>query len=124
MLRARAALAALLVVLAAAASACASGAAGSQAGSANSISVRVNNDLVVPSVLSVYILNDLGQRRLIGSVPSNGSTTLRYDASLSSGRYRLLARTTGGAEIASNPITVSAGETLVWRLASNIVTVE
>jgi hypothetical protein len=121
--RARAALSALLVVLALSASACAS-AAGRRSEATNRISVRVQNDLVVPSVLTIFIVDDLGTRRLIGNVPANATNTLGYEPSLPSGRYRLMGRTTSGAEIVSPPITATAGETVVWRLSTNITSVE
>jgi hypothetical protein len=123
MSRARFVLAALLLAITVSLSACAS-AAGRRSEAANRISVRVRNDLVVPSVLTVFIVDDLGTRRLLGNVPAGATTTLSYDPPLASGRYRLVARTTSGAEISSPPITVTAGETVVWRLSTNIVTVE
>ena len=121
--RTRAAFAALMVVLSLSLSACAT-MGGRRSESANQISVRVQNDLVVPSVLTVFIVDDLGTRRLIGNVPANVSSTLSYEPSLPSGRYHLMARTTSGAEISSQTITATAGETIVWRLSNNLINVE
>ena len=121
--RTRAALAALLVALSLSFSACAT-VGGRHSESSNRIGVRVQNDLVVPSVLTIFIVDDLGTRRLIGNVPANVSSTLSYDPSLPSGRYHLVARTTSGAEITSQTITATAGETIVWRMSNNLVNVE
>lgn len=121
--RVRAAFAALFVVLGLSLSACAT-AGGRHSESGNLISVRVQNDLVVPSVLTIFIVDDLGTRRLIGNVPANTSATLSYDPSLPSGRYHLIGRTTSGAEITSQTITATAGETIVWRMSNNLVNVE
>jgi hypothetical protein len=121
--RTRAAFTALLMVLAVSLSACAS-AAGRRSESDNRISVRVQNDLVVPSVLTIFIVDDLGTRRLIGNVPANATVTLSYDPSLGSGRYHLVGRTTSGADISSQTITATAGETIVWRLSNNLVNIQ
>jgi hypothetical protein len=124
MTRIRSALASLLLVMVSL-SACATGARGSGEASADGqITVRVNNNLTVPAEVTVFIVNELGSSRLLGSVPSNGSRSFQYSPTASSGRYHLVARGTGGAEITSNVFTAGGTETAVWALNSNIVRIE
>jgi hypothetical protein len=108
--------AALLSVTAAA---CASTSEGS---AQNQIGVEVRNDLIPASALTVYLVPETGSRRLLGNVSPAETKTLSFQE-LSVGQYRLMARTTGGQEIVSNPIVLADAKTLRWTLTSNILTV-
>ncbi|HET6762059.1 MAG TPA: hypothetical protein VFH27_00270 [Longimicrobiaceae bacterium] len=120
MTRIRSALASLLLVMVSL-SACATGARAS--GEANDIAftVRVNNNLTVPDEVSVFIVNELGNSRLLGSVPATRSRTFRYSPSAPGGSYHLRARGTAGGEQQSDLFTVATHETAVWTLDSNTV---
>lgn len=86
--------------------------------------VRVDNNLIPPAALTVYMVSETGTRRLIGNVSPQQNATLSFDPLAASGRYRLVARTTAGAEIASTPFTLTTGDAAVnWDLRSNIATV-
>ncbi len=52
-----------------------------------------------------------------------GTTTLAYNGAISPGRYRLLARTTGGGELVSDPFTISVGSQVTWDIQTNIIRV-
>ena len=123
MTRIRSALASLLLVMVSL-PACATGARASGEANDIAITVRVNNNLTVPGEVSVFIVNELGSSRLLGSVPAGGSRSFDYTPSASSGRYHLRARGTAGGELESNVFTATAQETAVWALNSNIVRIE
>lgn len=85
--------------------------------------VVVNNNLTVPTSLTVHLVPENGVRRLLGNVTPGETQRLTVSGALAGGRYRLLARTTGGADLVSDPFSLSEGETVTWDLQSNIVRV-
>lgn len=112
----------LAFVLVLAAGACA-GTRGQPNGTGNEadmVTVQVENTSVPASDITVYMVSSSGGRSLLGSVPPNRTQTLRYRGSTVGGQYRLLARPTGGREIASNPFILNEGATIRWNLQSNI----
>jgi hypothetical protein len=104
-------------------SACASGGMGRTDAGPTAAVVVVNNNLTIPTSLTVSLVSESGGRRLLGNVNPGGNGTLPVTGSLPPGRHRLLARTTGGTELVSDPFTVSEGEQVTWDLQSNIVRV-
>ena len=95
---------------------------GGGAGGAGSVGVEVNNDLQPPTAITVHAQQtDGGARRLVGNVSPGSMRRLSFNPS-AGGQYVLIARTTGGREIVSNPITLSAGDSVRWNLSSNLVT--
>ena len=100
------------------------GCASAGTGSGGDTAIVVENNLVPSSAMSVYALPDQGGRRLIGSVSPGETRTLRFDVFGVGGQYRFVARTTGGSDLVSNPVTIEAGDTVRWSLASNIATVD
>jgi hypothetical protein len=86
------------------------------------IGVEVRNDLIPSSALTIYLVPETGSRRLLGNVSPAQTKTLSFQE-LSVGQYRLMARTTGGNEIVSNPIVLVDAKTLRWSLSSNILAV-
>jgi predicted small secreted protein len=107
------------VLLSTTIAACASTSAGT---GSNQIGVEVRNDLVPSSALTIYVVPETGARRLLGSVSPSETKMLSFQE-VSVGQYRLMARTTGGQEIVSNPIILADARTLRWNLSSNILTV-
>lgn len=126
MARTRFPLAALLALMVALLPACASGGAGvnaeagAEVGASSGPTVVVNNNLSVPTALTVSIVPETGVRRLLGNVSPSGNSTLRYGGT-PIGRYRLVARTTSGAEIVSDPFVFGGGNQVTWDLQSNII---
>jgi predicted small secreted protein len=88
----------------------------------NQIGVEVRNDLVPSSALTIYVVPETGARRLLGSVSPSQTKMLSFQE-VSVGQYRLMARTTDGQEIVSNPIVLADASTLRWNLSSNILTI-
>lgn len=113
----------LLVLLASMlAAACGTGARGGAPGEA--VLVQVNNNLIPPTVISVYLVREGGGgRRLLGTVTPGSETTLRYTGATSGGNYRLVARVTAGRDIPSTPFSLIRGGTVNWDLQSGIATV-
>jgi multidrug efflux pump subunit AcrA (membrane-fusion protein) len=109
-----------LLALAPLLGACASGAPGT----GERVNVQVDNDLIPPTVVTVYAVQApaTGARRLVGTVEPSTDRTLSFDAGFAAGQYVFVARTTAGREIVSNPVSLSPDVTVVWSLTSNIAT--
>ena len=111
---------ALVALLMTALAGCASTPAG---GAANEIAVRVNNNLIPPTSLSVYMVPDVGARRLLGTVPPSSNRTLRFNPVGVGGTYRLVGETVGGTDIASTPFSLTGAGIVNWDVQSRIATV-
>jgi len=88
------------------------------------VDVEVNNDLAVPTPLTIYIVSDVGNRQMIGTVSPNRTTRLTYRAGVVTGNYRLVARVasqTQGDYLASNSVALTGGETVMWQLRNNVI---
>lgn len=103
--------------------ACASAGAGAGGGAGGGTMLVVENNLAVPTTLTVYAVPEVGTRTLVGTVTSGANATLRFDPIGAAGRYRFVAETTGGNEIVSNPVTLSRGATIRWNLSANLASV-
>jgi hypothetical protein len=105
------------------AAACGTGGRGGAPGEA--VLVQVNNNLIPPTVISVYLVREGGGggRRLLGTVTPGSETTLRYTGVTAGGNYRLVARATAGRDIPSTPFSLIRGGTVNWDLQSGIATV-
>ena len=111
----------LVVLVASMLIGCGTAARGGAAGEA--ILVEVNNNLIPPTVVSVYIVSETGSRRLLGTARPGAETTLRYTGIPAGGNFRLVARTTGGGDLPSTPFSLVRGGTVSWDLRSGIATV-
>jgi hypothetical protein len=97
-------------------------ATGSGTVGADAVGVEVRNDLIPSSAITVYVIPESGARRLVGNVSPGQTKRLTFD-DFSVGQYRMMARTTGGAEIVSNPIGLDGVKTIRWSLSSNLLAV-
>ncbi len=119
MLRARS-LSTLLAALVLLVAGCAStGGARGDAGS--SVFVTVQNNSVPPQALTVHIVSDAGMRAILGSVSPGAVTRLDYRGSRPGTRYRLMARTTSGTELFSQPFSLVEGESILWDISANAI---
>lgn len=84
------------------------------------VSVRVENDLIPPTTLSVYAIPESGSRQLLGVVRPSQTQTLTFRPSFP-GQFQFVAETTGGQEIVSNTISLGQGDGAVWSINSNII---
>lgn len=101
--------------------ACATGGAGT--GEEGSTAVQVQNNLIPPTSLTIYVVPDIGSRRLIGTVQPGATRVLRWDPTTASGQFQFAAQTTAGREIVSNPVSLSRGATVRWDLTANLAVV-
>ena len=126
MLRIRSSLAVLALLAVTFLAACAS-AGGGMEGTADTgptaVTVVVNNNLTIPTSLTVSLVPENGVRRVLGSVSPNGNASLGVRGAITGGRYRLLARTTNGNDLVSDPFSLGDGAQVTWNVQSNIVTV-
>jgi hypothetical protein len=97
---------------------CASG--GSGAAHMNAVTVRVLNDRIPSTMLTIYAVPEGGIRILLGSVAAGDTAT--FDFTAFGGQYRFLARDLGGNELVSPPFTAMPPDIVDWRLQSNMVT--
>ncbi|MGH7501032.1 MAG: hypothetical protein ACREL7_04670 [Longimicrobiales bacterium] len=102
--------------------ACASGGTGSAeaAGevSAGAVAVQINNDLVPPAVLTLWIVPETGARRRLGTVNPNGQATFSFSPTVRAMEHRLVAEVTGGNGQTSNPFSFDAVSSILWNVSS------
>lgn len=116
----RSSLSVLMVALFAALSGgCAAAGTGAAGGE---VAVRVQNNLIPPTTLTIYAVPETGARRLLGSVTPNSTQTFTFLPGAGV-QHRFMARTTAGAEVVSNPVPVSPGATVRWDVQSNVAAV-
>lgn len=90
---------------------------------AERVTFRIQNDLVVPSSVSVFIVTEDGDRQLLGQVPADTARTLVFRPRFHSLEHQLLAETETGRRIASNPFTLAGTTHVTWRLQANYLEV-
>jgi hypothetical protein len=104
-----------------AAGACASAERQASTGEDRTVQVTVENDLQPPTSVTVYIGEQIGTRRTLGDVGPLDTRTFSFELPSRTGNYRLVARTTSGEQLQSDPITVFAGEGIRWQLQGNVL---
>lgn len=108
---------ALIVGLAACASA-------PRGGGAGGVAVRVENNLIPPTTLTVWAHPQVGVRSMVGVIQPSTTKTLYFEPSSVAGQYVFVAETTTGQAIRSNPVGLSGpGGTVVWDVSANLATV-
>jgi hypothetical protein len=87
------------------------------------IDLQVNNNLPIPTDLSVYVVRRGGIRTLVGNVPPGATRTLKFKPVSFSEPYRLMAIRPNGRMIRSQTFTVGSDMTgaISWTLVPNIV---
>jgi hypothetical protein len=90
------------------------------------VEVEVNNDLPLRTPLTIYVLSDVGNRQMIGSVTPGSTSRLRFRAATITGNYRFVARVssqTQGDYLVSNAVALTGGETVSWEILNNVLLV-
>lgn len=85
------------------------------------VMVIVENNLAIPTAMTVYLYPENGNRQALGTIGPNRTEVLSFGAANLVGTARLVAMAPGGAQIASNTFILRNGEELRWDLQSNIV---
>lgn len=110
------------VLLAAGCASSGSTAEGTDAVDPNAVAVTVNNDLVPPASITVWMVPETGSRRRLGTISPNGQDTFSFSPT-SAGEYRILAEHVGGGSTTSNPVVLNGVRTLTWSLSNSVVQV-
>jgi hypothetical protein len=117
-------LAAAVVALSACASSGTGGGAGDAAAGGDAVAVTVNNDLVPPSTLTVWMVPETGARRRLGSLTPNATQTFNFSPGVRAMEHRLVAESTGGSDVTSNPFVLDAVSGLRWNVSSPNVSIQ
>lgn len=97
------------------------GAGGTQQGA---VAVEVRNNIIPGTSVTVWAAPEVGVRSLVGTVSPSQTRVLRFSPTGAARTYRLVAETTGGDPVVSNPVVIDgAGTRVVWDLRANIATV-
>lgn len=116
----------LLALSVSALTACASGggAATDEALPGEGVAVQVENNLIPPTSLTIWLVSTTGARELLGTVSPSETKTLAATEARFGGDYRLVAETTAGRELASREFFVGDDTTGVeWDLNANMISV-
>ena len=83
------------------------------------LEIRVRNNLMPPTSLSISLLPSSGARSFVGLVAPSQTKTLEYDFPAAAGMYRLLAEATDGSALASRAFVMPSDNGVEWDLALN-----
>lgn len=101
--------------------ACASSGAGGMDESepaGDGITIEVNNDLVPPASITVFIVPETGSRRRLGSVAPGGRESFNYTPMAVGLDHRLVAEVGGGSDAQTNPFILGSAVTRVqWNVS-------
>jgi hypothetical protein len=114
-------IAAASTALAILAAGCAS--ASTQGGPLHPVNVEVDNNLPIPTNITVYLIEVPGARRQLGDVPGGETKTLQFTPTSLSQEYRLLAERPLARPLRSQPFTIGDDMTgtIVGTRVPNIV---
>jgi len=84
-----------------------------------SVEIRVTNDLVTPTTVSVLVVSEDGTERVLGQVAPDSSATFEFRPFLSSIQHRLVAESTRGRSLVSEAFTPARLAGVSWRLETN-----
>lgn len=108
----------LVLVISLVAGACASrGEPGAQA----DVTIHINNNLIPPASLTIYLMPRAGIERNLGNLIGSGRHTLRYQGFPLGGEYQLIARTTGDRAFGSPVMVLDNVIRIDWDLQRNFV---
>ncbi len=94
------------------------------AAGAEGVAIRVNNNTVPPTTLTVSVAPENGVRQLLGTVTPGDTQTFTYTpTALRTSRFQLIGETTAGAEIVSRPFTLVDAAAVVWDVNLNTINV-
>jgi hypothetical protein len=87
------------------------------------VALEIDNNLALPTDLTVYAVTEGGTRRLIGSVPPARNVTFQFTPDSYSTQYRLVARMPLGRQLRSEAFVVGSSMTgqIVWMLVPNLI---
>jgi hypothetical protein len=90
----------------------------------NTISIRVTNDIVPPTSITVWMVPEQGSRRRLGTLEPNGQGTYTFSPGIRSMEHRLTAEKTGGGSASTNPFTLEGVTGVRWAASSTVATLD
>jgi hypothetical protein len=87
------------------------------------VNVEINNNLTIPTVITVYVDQGGNSRRMLGTVPGAQTRTFQFTPVSFSQPYRLIAQRQLARDVRSQPFTIGSDMTgtVEWSLVPNIV---
>ena len=97
--------------------------ASTQKGPTTSVDVHIENNLIPPSMVTVYFVPEAGIERMIGTVVPATTKVLQYKGLQPVGEYRLVARGTNNSNVVSSVVVMDNVAAIQWSLATNYLQV-
>jgi hypothetical protein len=88
----------------------------------NAIPIQVEHNAPVATSLTIYLIDSLGTRHLLGTVSPAQTETFVIEEPTAPGPYRLVAAGAPGRGIASRPIHLAIRDGVRWILSTNTIT--
>jgi hypothetical protein len=88
------------------------------------VTVRVQNNLVPTSALTISLIPTTGSRQVIGTVDPSSTAELRFTPGSTGDPHRLLAEAPNGTATASRLFTLAAAERVEWNVGTNTLNVQ
>lgn len=100
--------------------------AGAEAGAAvapaeGEVVVRVQNNVIPPTSLTVWAVPETGVRRMLGVMQPSETKTFTFEPSLPNTQYRLVAQATAGSELVSREFTFAGVSGVTWDMSLNVI---
>ena len=92
-------------------------------GGERTVTVRVENNLVPASTLTISLLPAEGARRAVGVVPASSTQEFRVPVGTSTDPHRLFAEPPNGPAYSSRTFTVSSAARVEWNVGQNALNV-
>ena len=83
------------------------------------VDVHIENNLIPPSMVTVYFVPEAGIERMIGTVVPSTTKILQYKGLQPVGEYRLVARGTNNSNVVSSVLVMDDVAAIQWSLATN-----
>ena len=87
-------------------------------GGGDGLAVTINNDLIPPQTVTVFIVPETGRRRRLGSVPPNSRQTFNYDPTVLSMEHTLVGEAPGVRDKRSLPFTLQGVRAVRWDVSN------
>jgi hypothetical protein len=91
--------------------------------SGETLDIRVNNNLVPPTILTISLVPTSGVERNLGEAWSSRVSNFRYSGLAPRGQYRLYGRAANNRQMASEILVLDGVRAIEWNLQSNRVTI-
>ena len=110
------------LILTATAACASSGGPPAAGGTQGQLDIRINNNLIPPRTLTIYLVPRSGIEQNLGDILGSGMKTVSYRGLALKGEYQLVARVVG-AEVAvfSNIVVLDKVRLIDWDLQRNFV---